>query len=196
MNFDGRDYNIDFFNADEIDLLREDWLLLQKGRDMTYFQFFEWYKMLAAFSPKNSRNFETVFVTVSNRSGRRVLIAPLWVIKRTFRLVNRKGVYLFGRRGFSDYLNLIYDEFDAKAFECLVEAVREKYGVDIFTFELLRESTSLYGYLSSHYTFIKRHTTTCVQVLLPSTKEEYYKSLSKNSRQNIRTAINIILSEN
>lgn len=183
-------YSVNFYKISEFSILQADWKVLECGNDMTYFQTYSWYEMLIRFAPKDCWFYETTFARVTHE-GTVVMIAPLWVIKHTFRIVNRKGVYFFGRGGYSDYLNIVYDNFDPFAWKALEEILISRFG-NTFVFELVKENTSFYKYLSCNYKFVKHSITTCVKVDLPNSVEDYKKSLSKNARQNLRTALNRI----
>lgn len=123
------------------------------------------------------------------RQGDIVMIAPLFILKHDYLFFNKKGVYLLGRTGWSDYLNLVYSSFDKDAFDFLLSKIKDKYNVKVFFFEQLPVTSALFEYV------IKKKSTImgvqkCVALELPETEEEYMKTLSKNSRQNLRTAQN------
>lgn len=182
-------FTIHAYTINQFSLLEGSWKSLQVGEDMTFFQTYDWYKMLIRKFPNDSSNYETRFFVV-NDSEKPVMIAPLWIIKRSTLLVNKKGCYFFGRHGWTDYLNFIYRDFDSQAVESLMEFVAQEYGVHMWTLECMRESTESYEYLKKHYPFEVSTRTKCVWLKLPTTVDEYNAMLSKGSRQNIRTAQN------
>jgi hypothetical protein len=184
------DYSIKFFDKKSFNLLEEDWKSLEKGADMTVFQSYDWNKMLVdVYLPDGSRNYESRFVLVKHE-GKAVLIAPLWIVKHDFRIVNKKGVFLLGKEGWSDYLNCIYDYFDKDAFMFLLYQVSDNYKVKRFVFEDVKEKTQLCIFIRSRFTDLRVEKGGCVSLSLPHTLAEYSSILSKNSRQNIRTAYN------
>lgn len=185
------DYTLKYYPMSDFKLLEDSWLELESGMDMTYFQTFAWYEMLWNIN-KNIRDkrFEIVFAAVEKR-GKTVLIAPLWVVTKTFGKYNRKGFYLFGRGGWSDYLNFIYKDFDAETVRCLFSELRHRYGQSDFYFDNLPESTEMYTYLSAECKLEYCTPQVCVGLPVEGLSfDDYKKTLSKQSRQNIRTANN------
>lgn len=183
-------YNIKYVPAKDLERIQDEWKALETGEEMTLFQSYEWYQMLLEkYIPEDTKNFESVYAVVE-ANGKACMIAPLWIIKRSFRILNRKGGYIIGRFSFSDYLNFIYLTFDADAFDFLMKDLRRRYGIKKFCFEDFRESTSIYQHIVKSYSIIENKKFPCVTLQLPHTIEEYNKMLSKNSRQNLRTANN------
>lgn len=103
--------------------IKNGWEQLETGHDMTYFQTYSWYEMLSGIYLTNKFEQEILFCLVYKKNGLK-LIAPLIVYKKTNRLINRKGFYFFGRRGWSDYLNLIYDTFDETCADFLFDELK------------------------------------------------------------------------
>ena len=183
-------YSVRYVNGMHLSQIKEEWESLQSGGEMTLFQTYSWFKMLLErYIPVDTKDFETIYALVES-DGQPCMIAPLWIVKRTFRLINFKGVYLLGRCSFSDYLNFVYREFDGKAFDFLLKDLSKKYGVKHVTFEDLRETTSVYLHIIGNYRVSKNVEHTCVGLELPLSVDDYQNLLSKNSRQNIRTANN------
>jgi len=183
-------YSIKYIPAKDLELIQTEWRELETGEEMTLFQSYEWYVILLKYYiPEDTHHFESVFAIVE-ADGKPIMIAPLWIIKKSFRILNKKGIYLIGRYSFSDYLNFVYRHFDSKAFDFLVRELRQKYDTSLFTFEDLRESTSIYQHIVNSYNILENKEFPCVTLQLPPSLEEYHKMLSKNSRQNLRTASN------
>ena len=183
-------YEVRYIGGRHLDKIREEWIVLQAGNEMTMFQSYQWYQMLQDYYvPTDTREFESVYALVES-DGKPCMIAPLWVVKKTFRILNQKGVYLLGRCSFSDYLNLIYQHFDECALDYMLNDLSQRYGVKYCTFENFRDSTSVYRYIICKYKLYRNSEYPCVGFRLPSSVEEYNKLLSKNSRQNLRTANN------
>lgn len=183
-------YEVRYIGGKQLDEIREEWIVLQTGNEMTMFQSYQWYEMLQDhYVPADTREYESIYAVVES-DGKPCMIAPLWVVKKTFRILNQKGVYLLGRCSFSDYLNLIYQHFDECAFDYLLNDLSQRYGVKYCFFENFRESTSTYRYILDSYKIYKDSNHPCVGLCVSSCTEEYHKSLSKNSRQNLRTANN------
>lgn len=127
--------------------------------------------------------------------GKLQLICPLWIIFKTTNLVNKPGVYLLGRRGWSDYLNVVYDDCPSEAFKVIFDYVTDNWQIRKFCLEQLKEHTRFYQYVSSSFNIDKDFITTCVNLFIPENNEAYNKLLSKNSRQNIRTAHNRLVKD-
>lgn len=185
-------YTTDYYDIKSFSKLEYIWKDLERGKDMTCFQTYSWYKMLnECYVPEDSSNFLSIYAVVKNEDEV-VLIAPLWIVKKTFKLVNKKGIFFLGRDGWSDYLNFIYKDFDNDAMSFLLEDLVKKYKVNCFYFSELKQNVQSYVYFNSKMKLKKSEKCTCVALTLPSTKEDYHKLLSKNARQNIRTAHNRI----
>lgn len=182
-------FTIEYIPIDNIQSIEKEWRLLEVGSEMTYFQSFDWYRMLVPYTPRKKGVVEVVFVVVYN-SNVPLLIAPLWIIKRNYLFVNRKGIYFMGRKGCTDYLNFIYNHFSSDCMDFLLSSLDRRYGITYFLFENLLETTSSYIYLKNRYSnkLVKR--VICGKVILPVSIETYHKVLSKNSRKNIRLAYN------
>lgn len=171
--------------------LADSWHELESGADMTYFQSYAWYEMLWSLNKDiKDKRFEVIYATVT-QEGRVVLIAPLWVIKKTFGKFNKKGFYIFGRGGWSDYLNFIYKDFDSYVISSLLKQLRDKFQLSDFYFENVPESARLYNFLDSVVNVISISPQICVGLSIKELQfEQYQKLLSKQSRQNVRTANN------
>lgn len=184
-----RNYSIKYYSLDTIHELEHNWLYLQKGFEMTYFQQYAWNSMLAAMSWPKNRHYEVVFAEVDS-DNQPLLIAPLLMMKDNSYHNKPKGCYFFGDQGWSDYCNLIYKDFDADAVDFLFNSLKTKYGIGRINLSNLKEETSLYGYLIKMGKVVKDDVTVCVSLDFPSSVEEYNQLLSKSARQNIRTARN------
>lgn len=183
-------YSIDYYNKKQFPQLQKDWEQLQKGHDMTIYQSYAWYKMLnEQYVPEDTKQYVSVYATVKN-DGTPVLIAPLWIILHTFKLVNKKGVYILGRSSWSDYLNFVYDEFDHDAVNYLLNSISSKYKVKRFFLESLKEDAQTFIFFRQHKKVNELGVGTSVAFKLPQTQDDYKAILSKNTRQNIRTAHN------
>lgn len=189
-------YTIEIYHYNQIDCLKNDWERLYKGSDMTYYQSYEWYQMLRSYSLKNTFLHENIFAVCRNEQKEIEIIAPLWILHHSlFWPFNRKGVYLLGREGSSDYLNLIYKDFNIEAFNFILQELSKKYHVHTFKFELLKEGTSLYDFIQKK-NIVRDHRLISVSLNLPSSEELYLKMLSKSSKQNLRTANNRLKKDN
>lgn len=182
------------FSADQFDQLEKDWRNLEKGAEMTAFQFYDWYKILNEFyfSEKKKKPFRDFVYVVAYENDKPVMIAPIQVIKVGFQIKNigfRPGFFFIGHETYSDYINFIYDEFSENAVDEILSYLKKTYKKKYCFFEQIPEDTSLYRYIKSKYTPAE-YKVYCAKLTLPKTFEEYKKTLSKSVRQNIRTAIN------
>ncbi len=183
-------FTIEYFNKSSLCNLEKEWKRLEIGSDMTIFQSYEWNKMLVNFSiPDDTFNYESRFAVVK-ANNITILIAPLWIIKHSFRIVNKKGIYLLGREGWSDYLNCIYDVFNDDAMFFLLKQLSKHYNLNQFVFENIKENTCLFSFLKRKIEKLIISKGVCVSLKLPQSIQDYFLVLSKNSKQNIRTAQN------
>lgn len=183
------EYKIKELYPSDFASLKEEWIPLERGKDMTYYQSYHWYESIMKFMPDKKGQYGPVFLCIYG-GGKLQLICPLWVIFKTTNLFNKPGVYLLGRRGWSDYLNVVYDDCPTEVFKMLFDYVTDKWHICNFCFEQLKEQTRFYQYVSTSFALRKDIVTTCVSLPIPEDNEKYKKLLSKNSRQNIRTARN------
>ena len=188
-------YGVIFTHKEQFHRLENDWRRLETGKDMTYFQLYDWYKMLIGLQQKDNWAHEIVFCSVIDGYGNTIMIAPLWIVKKFFGKREKKGVYLFGRRGWNDYCNFIYNSFCGEALMALFKAIKKNYNISRYVFENLIVNTSLYNFLRDKYTLINVKKQINVAVNLPEDKDSYLKLLSKHSKQNIRTAQNRALKD-
>lgn len=179
--------SVKIYNKEDFDTICNYWQMVDCGEDMTFFQRYEWYAYLNQSCPKDCQNYLSVYIIIF-QSETPVLIAPLWIVRRTFNVVNKKGAYIIGKEGYSDYLNLIYKDFCVEAFRLLLATLKKEYGIHIFHFDNLRENTKLYAYIKSAAHI--KSSRICVALHIESTSEKWFKGLRKSAKQNIRTAKN------
>lgn len=189
-------YSVDYIPSKRLYDIKDIWKTLENGRDMTLFQSYDWYNMLLdCYIPEDTNNYISVFAVVSC-DNHPCMIVPLWIVKHSFRFLNKKGIYLLGRDSYSDYLNCIYRQFDGNAFDYLIADIIKKYNVRNCLFEHIRESTDFYQYIiHSNHINIEDLSEPCVSLDVPSSLEGYQSLLSKNARQNLRTANNRLLKD-
>lgn len=185
-------FSIEYVAKAEFHSLTEEWNSLECGKEMTFFQSFGWNEMIAMHCiPEDTFFYESRYVVV-RAEGKAILIAPLFIIKHDYMLINKKGIYFIDDRGWTDYLNCIYNKFIPEAFIYMLSHVSNKYNINLFNFCQLKESTTSYQFIVNNYQVKDDDKYSCVSLSIPSESEEYIKLLSKNARQNIRTANNRI----
>lgn len=188
-------YTILDHGSDELCQLQAHWRCLERGADMTAFQSYDWYKELdLLYRKERTKNlFRTWRYILIARGEQPILIAPLEI--KSFGIGYKsygsapRGVYFIGRMGFTDYLNFIYDRFDPNALEALLRYVTKRYRQSKFRFERMLESAESHRYLCEAHP-VEKEPVHCAALVFPDTFEEYKASLSKSTRQNIRTAVN------
>ena len=182
--------SIEYYKKEQFYLLQEDWKRLEVGSDMTYYQSYDWYNMLNEhFVPDDTLNYISIYA-VLKKDNAAIMIAPFWIVKHTFNWVNKKGIYLLGHEGWTDYVNFIYSEFDSEGLLFLLKEVSRNYNIRKFRFDKMKQGVQSFQYLLTLKNLTKNWTGICVALSLPTTTDDYKKLLSKNARQNIRTAHN------
>lgn len=182
--------SIDYLPSNKLNEIEQDWKFLETGSEMTLFQSFEWNKMLLQYYVPKDTKFYCSLYAVVKKNGHTCMIAPLWIIKKGFKLINKKGVYFLGRDSFSDYLNFIYKDFDSKVLDFLLLDIHIKFNQKKFILEQLNENTSSFKYINGSYRINENKQEPCVNLHLPLNIEDYNNILSKHARQNLRTAKN------
>lgn len=185
---------IKFFKPEQFDEMKAEWENLHSGEDMTVFQRRIWYDGLnRQYLAHCFRASEKAVYAVAYKDGAAAMIAPVHIKKHGFEykgIGSDSGAYIIGRWGFTDYLNFIYKDFDPECFEEIVAKLRTSFGVKKFHFDFIRRGTATDNYLLEKYGDNKISETICVQTLPHESFEEFHKTMTKYSRQNIRKAFN------
>ena len=165
------------------------------GKDMTYFQSWHWCQLCSHRGLKKSRYWRTVYALVY-RDNELIMIAPFWILKKNFRYLKKSGCYFANETiGWNDYSNFIYKIFDGNALDALLREISGKWNVRDFYFNKIIEDTASYEWLQSSKLISSDKTTPSVRLYLPESFEQYYGGLTKNARQNLRTARNRIIKD-
>lgn len=182
------------FSPQEFDKLEASWKLLEKGTDMTWFQTYDWYKIVnkhfIAEKKKAPFRFGT-YVLLSDDNDKPLLIAPIQVIKTGFYFKGiglRKGFYFIGRQGFSDYLNFVYNEFEDSYLDEIFKFLKNKYNSNFFCFENISYKCKSYTCLNKYQNIGQRLDSLCMCIELPDTFEEYHAKWTANMRHGINQA--------
>lgn len=185
---------IKVFSYSEFENLKEIWESLQSGEDMTVFQQYIWYYGLnkqyecGCFKKSEKAEYYVVY-----KDGEAKMIAPIHIKKHGMEYKGigiAKGVYFIGQWSFTDYLNFIYKDFDAECAEAVIAEIKKKYPRLPVHFSFVKENNSLDKFLSENYSECRTGNTICVQTLPHDSFEEFHKTMTKYSRQNIRKAFN------
>lgn len=186
--------SIKTFNYKQFDELENDWERLQCGKDMTVFQQYIWYRGLNDQYIKGCFKWgEYAEYFVAYDDNRAVMIAPVHIKKHGFEykgIGSAAGIYLIGQWGFTDYLNFIYDKFSDEYADAIITEISKKYPHLHFHFMFIREGNSFQNYLNDKYEEKCIGKTICVQTLPHENFDEFHKTMTKYSRQNIRKAFN------
>ena len=86
-------------------------------------------------------------------------------------------------------MNFVYETIVPEALEALLDYVQKTYPQKRFYFDRMPEETASYRILTQRYA-CETSPVNCAALVLPETFEDYQATLSKSTRQNIRTAIN------
>lgn len=160
------------------------WRLLWNTKNSTIYQSPEYIKMVCkCFFPYTFILRKRPRFIVFYEDETPIMILPL------FKSWFRKSYVLFGYKAGCGYLDAVYDkdmtlEKIGKCFEVLYRA---KGIHSIQTYHVKEESLLGQYILQTQKNFQKSE---CTTIALPETFDEYNALLSKNSRQNIRTAYN------
>ena len=172
----------------DFDALECAWRELENGRDMTAFQTYEWNRLLLEefFGLLYNRLFAEVRCYVVTEDHKALAILPVIIQKRNAKIMwwgRKKGTYILGEGSWSDYLNFIYQEPNAQAWELILNDLPKP-----LFFNSLRSNTELCQFLKDRSDANGQHPS--VHVPLMSDAADYGASLSKSVRQNLRTAMN------
>jgi hypothetical protein len=117
------------------------------------------------------------------QDGRPILIIPLT------KSISSNKYYIFGNKSGGGYLDFIYDgTLTACDLENCLNKLRNQYNITSIVLNHVRSQTTLGTYSLKNGG--KLSDVPCTSIILPDSYDEYYSSLSKNMRQNIRTAYN------
>lgn len=194
--------NIKVIKPSQLSLLQQDWEKIEKQSDMTYFQTYEWNKLLVEqFNKQMKRRIyrKVRYVTLFDNCGNIRIIVPL----RIKRLVKKKKlireIELLGADSFSDYVNLIYpDNIKDEEFSFVIDYIKRNYRNYTISWRSLPKKSKSVSYLKHFYAenvedFYK---TVVIPVNRFQSFEEYYQALSKSTRQNYRTSCNRMKKDN
>lgn len=184
------------YTPNQFDCLECSWKSLESGEDMTIFQSYDWYKWLnSAYEKEKMKNRfrKWVYLVCENDKNQPIMIAPIQIVlfgKQVKGVGIEKGVYFIGRKRFTDYMSFIYNDFYPEAVDCIIEYLRSEYKINKMFFEFVLENTKFSDYLIDKYHIVGQKTYNSAALYLPDSYEEYYSSLKKHAKQNLRTAIN------
>ncbi len=181
-------------STEDFSNLKTAWEALETGNEMTAFQTYFWNALLLEqwLRSQLRRSQSSVEIYIACHDEQPVMILPLLIVRFSLHIKEigwHRGIYLLGTDSVSDYLNAIYNAFDAGALEALLKSLRRDHPALDIRFDLIREDTSLHRYLSG-CGFAGTECAVFADIPVPESGEAYEKLLSKSTRQNLRTAAN------
>lgn len=192
------DYRI-IKKVEDFEKLKDSWEQIEHGKEMTVFQTFNWNKLLVEqwLSHSVNKMFSDICIVCLTQNSRVKIIAPLIVQKKSVGikwLGRKKGIYFLGIESYSDYMNLIYDDVEQSEIEVLMNDILKKFSDFTLILNCVRDETIFSSWCLSRG--FSDNITTSAFVELPVNQEAYTKSLSKSTRQNLRTAMNRMKRDN
>lgn len=172
-------------NEKDFEVLREKWVHLSQGKNMTYFQSYDWNVLLYRNWHNNlyNRLFSKVIIYESDN-----IIAPL-IIQRfnvsLGRLGRKAGIYFLGTDSYSDYIDFIYS--DVNGLDCLLEYIKKDNKRLHLFLKFISQDSLTNKYIPSR---TKKYSDVCVYIKIEDNIQNYNSKLSKHTRQNLRTAFN------
>lgn len=169
----------------DFEVLREKWIRLSQGKNMTCFQSYGWNILLYRnwHNSLYNRLFSKVVIYETDN-----IIAPLIIQKYNFslKILGRKaGVYFLGTGSYSDYIDFIYS--DVNGLDSLLEYIRkDNKGLRLFLNFICQDSPAN-KYIPAG---TKKDSGVCVYIKIEKDIQNYNTKLSKHTRQNLRTALN------
>ena len=169
----------------KIDDIKEIWLDTTANKNFSFFQSYEWNKLLADKNNKLNKirlHKKMVLFYVADRE----FIAPLLFNKKN------KTAYILGYGEMSDYLSFIWRcDLDkaSKHFNDIVDdVINSGYRLSLSD---VKEDSLFYKLVKNSKYNYELTFTNCVRVDLSNiTAVSFYETLSKNSRSNYRNAVN------
>ncbi len=174
--------------------IKEMWDSLSCGNDMTIFQSYDWNRLLFREWSQSRIHLLTgsCMLYAAKVDNKVEMIAPIIIQvipTKTHWFGRDKGVYIIGNGSYSDYLSFIYSKFSIDAFTMIINCIRKDFPKYPIYLTDIREDTSLAQYLKDEKCTITR-TKKSVAIRNKVSMEEYLLTLSKQTKQNLRTARN------
>lgn len=162
------------------------WEELQLGKEMTFFQSYQWNLLLYKQWKKNKSNrlLGKIIVYYSSK-----IIIPLIIQNAGISLKGfgrKKGIYFLGTGSYSDYLNCIYDSVTEIELQQYFSEIETKHPGYKFYLFYINSNTATSRCFEKYNNYLPEVT---VGVTVTNV-ETYTEKLSKSTRQNLRTALN------
>lgn len=187
-------YEIKQFKTIKCQELKQDWLKLQQGSDMTAFQYYEWYEMLEEeYRVNRLKRAASMLVYLEIlKDSLPVIIAPLHIQKHSIKIGSfgyDKNVYFLGMKGYSDYLNFVYRDINREDLDFLFRSIGKLFGYSEFYLSQLPETCKSVSILKEYIAEGKAELAgeeSCVKILFPVDIKEFEEGLSKNLKSSLR----------
>jgi len=187
-------------DAQKFAKLKTDWEHLQEGLEMTVYQTYDWNWLLYQEWKKSFLNKISSEVNVYVVQDNSIVVAILPIIVQRYKTKTKwfgrdKGLYLLGHGSYSDYLNLVYCDISDMIMDKIIEKICNDYPNLHLIISDVREDVFLCFYLKRKG-IIPIKESVAVSVKMLETVSQYDACISKNTRQNLRTASNRMRKEN
>ncbi len=172
--------------------IKDSWMALEKGSDMTIFQSYEWNEILLyQYNHQYIRRLyrKIRYVCLSDENNIIKVIAPLRIKKIIKKGKIIREIELFGADSFSDYVNFIYNDVNETYFTEIMSFINNKWRKYKIRWNSIPEKSKLGIALSLRYPLDTSYYYKCIYIPIPE-NGNYINMLSKSTRQNYRTAIN------
>ncbi len=181
-------------NENDLSSMEKDWRRLSAGNEMTVFQSYEWNRLLVKEWRGQKAHVVSgkCMVYAAKEEDNIMMILPVVIQSfstKTKWFGKEKGIYILGNGSYSDYLNLIYSDFDPVVFEKLYQRIKGDYpGYPLYITDV-REDTSFCRYLQEKGVSPDKEKIS-VAVKRKDSIDDYTLSLSRQTKQNLRTSLN------
>lgn len=187
--------NIQIFYFSNLKGVIDDWTLLYDRSSLSYFCSPQWHKVVLAFLTNTFITniiYKLTYFVVKDQNET-VLLIGFFFIRNKW---NKKYLNFTHLVGPSDYYDLIYsDDFDGALIPNVIEQILNDYKASGFCISNIK-SDSKFLLAVSAMERIKFDKLNCVSIELPDSYDSYVSLLSKNARQNLRTAQNRLMKNN
>lgn len=169
------------------------WNQLHQVASPSYFCTLAWHKIVSQFLKATfltKKVYRLVYFTVSDvETNSTIKLLGFFFIKST---KGTKSINFTQLLGPSDYYDFVYVEPVSSALlKNIISKIASDQHCTAISFSHIKESSKLFEVLKLFGT-LKFESLDCVALELNSSYEEHHQSLSKNARQNLRTAHNRI----
>ncbi len=179
----------------KIDQIKSIWKNIYCGSDdLTLYQSYEWNRNIENYYKTNLYTFKTFHLKyfVYFKDNVPLIIAPLAIPRKS-----NLYIQLLGQYSKSGALNFIYSKnVEYSDFEFLIKHIKNKYKNKEIRFYEIGDYTKFGDFLKNNENAEIISQRQCIRSKLDLDIENYYDSLSKSTRQTIRTSYNRLATDN